>query len=110
MGVAAKPRYAIVFVMILTLGVSLSLPAEDVLDAVYDESEPLPYEVIPPVSIVVAPVTAGPTQGVADSVWQEPGIPSRFSSARVRDTDAHRSTDKRALSVLLCVLLCQLRK
>jgi hypothetical protein len=110
MGVAARLRYAIVFVMILTLGVSLSLPAEDVLDAVYDESEPLPYEVITPASIVVAPVTAGRTQAVANSVWQKPGIPSRFSSGRVHDTDAHRSANKRALSVLLCVLLCQLRK
>ena len=33
--------------MILTLGVSLGLPAEDVLDTVYDESETLPLERTP---------------------------------------------------------------
>ena len=47
MGVAAKPRLAVVFLMILSLGVSLGLPAEDVLDAVYDESEAVPFEAIP---------------------------------------------------------------
>jgi len=36
---ADKPCCAIVFLMIFTLGVSLGLSAEDVLDAVYDESE-----------------------------------------------------------------------
>jgi len=30
--------------MMLALGASLGLPAQDVLDSVYDESEPLPYE------------------------------------------------------------------
>jgi hypothetical protein len=47
MGAAAKPRCAVVFLMILTLGVSLGLPAEDVLDAVYDESEATPLESTP---------------------------------------------------------------
>jgi len=46
-GVATKPRLAVVFLMILSLGVSLGLPAEDVLDAVYDESEAVPFETIP---------------------------------------------------------------
>lgn len=44
MGGAAKSRFALIFLTILTLGVSLGLPAEDVLDAVYDESETLPFE------------------------------------------------------------------
>ncbi len=52
MGAAAKPRFVIVFVMLLSLGVSLGLPAEDVLDAVYDESEALPCETTPLFSIV----------------------------------------------------------
>lgn len=44
MGIAAKPYFTIVLLMLLSLGLSLSLPAEDVLDAVYDESEAVPYE------------------------------------------------------------------
>ncbi len=46
MGVATRPRCTIVFLMILALGASLGLPAEDVLDVVYDELEPLPYEAL----------------------------------------------------------------
>jgi hypothetical protein len=58
MGSVAKPHRAFVFLMVLTLGLSLGLPAEDVLDAVYDESEAVPYEVIPPHSISSSPLSA----------------------------------------------------
>ena len=51
MGAAAKSRFTIVFLMLLSLGLSLSFPAEDVLDAIYDESEAVPYEVTPRFSI-----------------------------------------------------------
>lgn len=54
MSVAARPRCAVFFLMIFALGVTLSLPAEDVLDGTYDESEAVPYEVIPGLSVVVA--------------------------------------------------------
>src|SRR5271157_6413841 len=52
MRAAARPRFVIVFVMLLSMGVTLGLPAEDVLDAVYDESEALPCETTPLFSIV----------------------------------------------------------
>ena len=47
MGAAAKPHLAVVFLMILFLGASLALPATDVMESVYDESEALPYESVP---------------------------------------------------------------
>jgi hypothetical protein len=106
MGIVAKPHRAVLFLIVLTLGVSLGLPAEDVLDAVYNESEAVPYEVIPLVSIVVSPLLARSTQAAPNSFDQKLGVPSRFSSARARDTEAHRSADARALSALLCILLC----
>ncbi|MGH9642693.1 MAG: hypothetical protein ACRD3Q_09720, partial [Terriglobales bacterium] len=43
-------RLVLAFLMILGLGISLGLPAQDVLDAVCDESETLPYESTPLVS------------------------------------------------------------
>lgn len=55
MGATVKPRFAVVFLMLFSLGLSLSLPAEDVLDAVYDESEAVPYEVTPVFSIAAPP-------------------------------------------------------
>ena len=78
MGIAAKPRCAVVFLMILTMGVSLGLPAEDVLDAVYDESEALPYEGTPLFSIVVPPVAARTTRAVLSSYTLDLVLHPRF--------------------------------
>ena len=49
--VMAKSAFALIFLMILTLGVSLGLPTEDVLDTVYDESESQPLGANAQVSI-----------------------------------------------------------
>jgi len=106
MGVATKPRFAVVFLMTLTVCLSLGLPAEDVLDAVYDESEALPYEVIPLFSIAVRPVAARTAQTPLSSLHLKFGAPSPFLPARVRDTDANRSADARISLALLCTLLC----
>jgi len=106
MEVAAKPRCAVVFLMVLTLGVSLGLPAEDVLDAVYDESEAAPYEVLPPVSIAVSRLSARTTQATPNSLDQKPSVPCRFSSACARDTDAHQPAGVGISLALLCTLLC----
>jgi hypothetical protein len=106
MGVAAKPRCAVVLLMILTLGVSLGLPAEDVLDSVYDESEAVPYEGTPLFSIAAPPVAARTTQTVLSSLHHRPSAPCLFTPARVRDTEAKGATDTRVSLTLLCTLLC----
>ena len=106
MYVAAKPRCAVVFLMFFTLGVSLGLPAEDVLDAVYDESESLLYEAVPLLSIAVSPLSARTTQTGINSFHQKLGVASRFSSARFRDNEAKRATDARISLALLCTLRC----
>jgi hypothetical protein len=106
MGVAAKPRCAVVFFMFLTVGVSLGLPAEDVMDALYDESETVPYEVIPLGSISSSPRSATTTQVTPNSFHQILGTPSRFSSALDRDTRAKGANDTRISLALLCTLLC----
>jgi len=106
MGATAKPRCAIVFLMILTLGVSLGLPAEDVLDAVYDESEPLPYENIPLVPIVRSPAAVRTTQSQLSSLHIKSEAPFPFPAARVRDTVANRRADARISLAILCTLLC----
>jgi hypothetical protein len=103
---ATKPRFAVVLLMILTLGVSLGLPAEDVLDAVYDESETLPCEGTPSFSIVLSPVATRITRSPLSSLHPEPGTPLLLVRARVRDTDAHRSADAQVSLALLCTLLC----
>jgi hypothetical protein len=106
MGVAAKPCWVVVLLMVLTMGVSLGLPAEDVLDTAYDESEAVPCEVIPLDAISSSPLSARSTQAAPNSLRQKLGVPSRFSCAGVRDTDAHQPADTRISLALLCTLLC----
>ena len=106
MRVAAKPRCAVLFLMVLTLGVSLGLPAEDVLEEVYDESEALPSESIPLISIVVPLVDARTTRAALSSLHLKHSAPSMFAPAHVRDTDTSRPTDRGTSLALLCTLLC----
>src|SRR5450755_4504915 len=106
MGVPAKPRCTVVFLMFLTLGVSLGLPAGDVMDAVYDESEAVPYEVIPLFSVALWPVAVRKTQAPLSSLHLRAGVPSSFTPARVRDTDARRSAGVQVSLTRLCTLLC----
>ena len=42
-----KPRSAFVLLLLLGFSVPLAIPAEDAPETAYDESESLPYEVIP---------------------------------------------------------------
>lgn len=106
MGFTAKPRCAIVFLMVLTVGMFVSLPVEDVLDAVYDECEPVPCEVIPQMSTATPLSPASGTQMRPLLFPRKRVVRSLFSPAQIRNTHAPRSADTRALSELLCVLIC----
>jgi hypothetical protein len=105
-GVATKPRSAIVFLMILAVFLPQGFPAGDVPDTAYDESEAPPYEGTSPFSVVVPSVNGQSTQELASSVIVEPGAPSMFAPARLHDHDVNRSTDARVSLALLCTLLC----
>jgi hypothetical protein len=106
MRVAAKPRCAVVLLMVLTLGVSVGLPAEDVLETYYDESETLPYEVLPLILIVVPLADARTPRAVLSSLHLKHGAPSLCAAARVRNADAHQYADGRVSLALRCTLLC----
>lgn len=58
MVVPPKMRWAALSLMILALGFSLGLPAEDVLDATFDECEPLPLEAAHEASLVLLQMSA----------------------------------------------------
>jgi hypothetical protein len=103
---ATNQGFATVFMMILAACLSLGLPAEDVLDAVYDEVEAVPCEVAPLSGVAARPMVAGTTQSPRSSLQLKLGALSRSAPARVRDTDGLRSADPRALYSLLCILLC----
>jgi hypothetical protein len=105
MGIVAKPSCIVIFLMVLTSGASLGLPAEDVLDDVYDESEALPSEVMP-LGSNSSPLSTTTTHATPNLLHHELRLPSRFSSARVSDSDALQSADARVSLALLCTLLC----
>jgi hypothetical protein len=105
-GGATKPCFAVIFLMILTFGLFVALPAQDLAETTYDESEGPPYEGVPLFSIVVPPVAAQTTQRVLSSLHLKPGALSLFVFARVHHTDANRSPDARSCLTLICTLLC----
>lgn len=53
-----KPRSVLILFLLLGFCMCLALPAEDVLETVYDESEALPYENTPLLSTVVPQASA----------------------------------------------------
>lgn len=101
-----KSQFAIALLMMLALGLPLALPAEDVPETAFDESEAAPYEGTPLFSIVLPPVAARTTQRVLSCLHLKPGAPSLFAGSGLRDTDANRPADARASLTLLCTLLC----
>jgi hypothetical protein len=96
----------LILCVLLGFGVSLAVPAEDVPETAYDESEGLPYEGTPLFSVVVPLVAARTTQSQLSSLRTKPEAPSAFTPARVRYADANRATDTRISLALLCTLLC----
>ena len=96
----------LVLCLLLGFGASLALPAEDVPETAYDESEGLPFEGTPPFSIVVSSVAVRITQEKECPFYLKPDVHSLFAPARVHDTDANRFAEVRVSLALLCILLC----
>ena len=101
-----RASYILVLFVLLAFGLPLAVPAEDVPETGYDESEAAPYEVTPLFSIVVSKLSARTTQTVLNSLHQKLGVPSSFSSARVHENEAQGAIDTRISLALLCTLLC----
>jgi hypothetical protein len=74
-----KPRFALALLLLLGLGASQAVPAEDLPETAYDESETLPYERTPPLSITV---TQSPERTA--KVELRSGYLLRFNSAMKR--------------------------
>lgn len=98
----------LVFCILLGLGVSLTVPAEDVPETGYDESEALPYECTPLFSSVVPLAATRTTQAALSFLHHKFGVAPLFirARARVRDNEAEVATDTRISLALLCTLLC----
>jgi hypothetical protein len=100
-----RPCSILILCVLLGFGMFLAVPAEDVPETAYDESEELPYEGSPLFSIVLPLVATRTTQAVPSSLPLKLDAPSPFTAA-VCDADAHRPADARVSLALLCTLLC----
>jgi hypothetical protein len=91
--------------MALTIFLSLGLPAEDVLDAVYDECEALPCEVIPLFSTAAPVIVAHTTPAILSGPKPEP-VGTPVGGRQHSPGSAPQSSDTRLRFALLCVLIC----
>jgi len=79
-----RSRSLLVLLAGLVLGVSFAVfPAEDVLDAVYDESEPLPFESGPMASVAEPGAAAPAPAGQSRVVRSRCGCLRRTSTSRL---------------------------
>jgi len=101
-----RPCFILILFVLLSFGVSLAIPAEDMPETAYDESEALPYEGTPLFSSVVPLRAARTTQEVPSSLHPRLGARSLFAPARLRDANANRAKNTRISLALLCTLLC----
>jgi hypothetical protein len=101
-----KPRSALILFMLLVLSLSLAVPAEDVLETTYDESETQPYEDVPLFSILLPLAAGGMTQAVLSGVRLRSGTAFPFVVTRSNGADAHQPTGCRVALALRCTFLC----
>jgi len=65
-------RFTLVLLTAVALSLSFALPAEDVLETAYDESEALPYESTPPYFVMQDRPTLAPALEFLFQVRREP--------------------------------------
>lgn len=101
-----KSRSAFILLVLLVFCFSLAVPAEDLPETAYDESETVPCEGTPLFSNVIFQATASTPGAVESSVRPGSGTPFRFAVTGVAGTDSHRCTTVRVALALRCTLLC----
>ena len=99
-------RFAFVLLVTMVLGLFLAVPAEDVPETAFDESETLPYQGTPLFSIEVPPAAAPKAQDVRSAVDLRAGTLSPFTSRRINAKDAAQSANVRDALALLSILRC----
>ena len=101
-----KPRSALLFFVLLALGLFWTVPAEDLPETAYDESEVLPFEGAPLVLDVMPQATASTNEAESGALRGQSAMSCRATHTRIAGTEAHRSAEARVALALLCTLLC----
>ncbi len=107
MHLATQPRFALVLLVILTVGLPLGSLAEGDTETTYDESETAPYLSMRPFSIEVPlEAAAATTQRVPRSLQLSTCLTSLFVPAFAHGTAVHRPSDAQVAFELLCTIRC----
>lgn len=100
-----KSRSALILLVLLFFSFSLAVPAEDLPETAYDESEASPYQGTPLISNLISQVATSATGAVESRVGPRSGTSYRFA-ARITDRDSRQFAEGRIVRALLCTLLC----
>jgi hypothetical protein len=100
-----KPRPPLVLFVLLFLGLSQAVPADDLMETAYDESEAQPCESTPVISNVTAQAaSATPTVRIAQG--RKLANPTQVIATHINLTDAHRPAAVQVALALLRTLRC----
>ena len=112
LGAMRRMRTCVVFFFVLlVLGLSAALPAEDVPTSAYDESEAQPYESNPSISSPMGqtasaiPTALSEIQAVQNEPRLQTATPFLRSVKPTTRADAHRFAGARSLLAQVCTLL-----
>jgi len=102
----SEPRVVLILLVLMSLGLPLIVPADDVPETPYDESDALPYEGTPVFSIVVPHVVVPETRKARSALYVGSGAVSSSTNVRINGEDAAGSPEGRDALALLCTLRC----
>jgi hypothetical protein len=98
-----RPRSTLIFIVLLALGLFAAVPAEDLPETAYDESDDVSY-VSTAMSAEVMPALA--SQAAPGALPLQSTTRSPATAEGINGTDAHRSAEGRVAPALRCVLCC----
>lgn len=101
-----KTGSTLVFFLVLALELFLALPAEDVPEAAYNESELLPYEGTSATASLMPQAAVSQAQPEATDPPGRYATPFPVNPPRRDFADAQRSVEARDALALLCTFLC----
>jgi hypothetical protein len=102
----SKLRSIVVFFVLLFVALTLIVPAEDMLETAYDESEVLPFECTPLMQNAMPQVSGSRVQSVPGAVHGQAAASRRTMQTPIAETHAHRLVDARVALAILCIHLC----
>lgn len=100
------PLSTIVFLVVLTLGLSLAVLPEDVAETAFDESETMPFEGAPLFSLVTPRAMAPGRQDARRAIGYRSCALSQLSSLHLNDDGVVQSGQARSALALCCALRC----